>query len=604
MVRCPHCGHDSGDRSFCDACNGVLPGSRVFPLPAVVTLPDGRALDCSAWQGSWPTDCWAPLSCTHDAQPFRLYALNHGWWRELALEVRRRQAISLDVLAPIHVIPVGDGVVVAAEALPGAKAALDAAPEGVETAPLDRLLAECRVLVTALEVLHEVGLVWLHFDPTALLTDGPRLSIANLDLQVFPAGTCPDCLRLAPAWSPPEVCQFRGERIGPPTDVFHLGMYAYYRLAKLLPGGFPGQGIQAIDFELPPLRVYSPALPPGIAPVIHQALARDPEARFATVSEFLAALECAVASAREGPASTAAVVLEVAGLSVVGRMHTLTGQPNQDDHRILEPGEHGLAVVVADGVSHARVGSGDLASRTACDTLAELLPGALARSETPEHLRAALVSCFLQASRAVLERALAEGPLPEGIDTCDLMSTTALVGVARGPALTLASAGDSRAYLVRDGVAEQLTVDGDVRCVQLARGIAPDEVRAQGADTGALYTCLGVGEPNEKGPAPLRTCVERATPSVTHWQLLPGDVVVLCTDGLVEENLFLSPSDLADLVEAAADLPAAELARHLVEAACLCHRDASDWEPQGCGDDVTCVLIKVSAAPGGAAKEP
>src|SRR5262249_36074189 len=199
------------------------------------------------------------------------------------------QGVSLDVLAPTHVAPVGDGVGAAAEALPGAKAALalDAGPEDALIAPLDRLLAECRVLVTALEGLHEVGLVWLRFDPEALLTDGARLSIANLDLQVFPAGTCPDSLRLAPAWSPPEVCQFRGERIGPATDVFHLGLYAYYRLANLLPGGFPGQGLEAIDFEVPPLRVYTPDLPPGLAPIMHKALARDPEARFPTVSEFL-----------------------------------------------------------------------------------------------------------------------------------------------------------------------------------------------------------------------------------------------------------------------------------------------------------------------------
>jgi serine/threonine protein phosphatase PrpC len=587
MVRCPHCGNDSLDRAFCEACNGALPGSKLLPLPAVVSLPDGRAFDCSAWDGAWPHNPWTALCCTRDGRPHRLYALNPGWWRELAAPVRRRQAARLDVLAPIHIVPVGDGAVVIAEGLPGAVPALPAGGED----PLDGLLADCKRLGATLAALHDAGLVWLNFDPEALLTDGQQVDVANLDLQVFPAGACPGSLSLGAAWSPPEVGGFRAEQIGPPTDVFHLSLYAYYCLANLLPGGFLGRGLEAIDFDLPPLRVYAPDLPAGIAPVLRRGCARDPESRFPTVAAFLQALEGAVASARARAASTAAVSLDAGGATAIGRTHALAGQPNQDDHRIL-PLAEALVAVVADGVSYARIGSGDLASRTACATLVELLPDALARSDNLGHLEAALTSCCLQASRAVLERSLAAGPPPAGIDSCELMSTTALVGVVRGSLLTLANVGDSRAYLVRDGVAEQLTVDGDVRCVRLGLGAAPDEVRDMGADATALYACLGVSEPDGRGG--LRTWVERATPRVNHWPLLPGDAVVLATDGLVEENVFLDPSELAALVQAGAELPAAELARHLVEAACLLHRDASAWEPHGCGDDVTCVVIKVS----------
>src|SRR5262245_16642868 len=171
MVRCPFCGHDLAERSFCDACNGVLPGSNVVPVPGAVSLPDGRTFDCSAWAGQWPHDWWTPLHCTWEGRAHRLYALNPAWWRELGPLVRRRLALRLEVLAPIHVVPADDGAVVVAEGLPGARPALPVGgPEAADR--LDQLLAECRLLGAALEALHAAGLVWLDFDPEALLTDG------------------------------------------------------------------------------------------------------------------------------------------------------------------------------------------------------------------------------------------------------------------------------------------------------------------------------------------------------------------------------------------------------------------------------------------------
>jgi serine/threonine protein phosphatase PrpC len=172
------------------------------------------------------------------------------------------------------------------------------------------------------------------------------------------------------------------------------------------------------------------------------------------------------------------------------------------------------------------------------------------------------------------------------------MSSTALVGVLRGGELTLACAGDSRAYLVTQTGAEQLTVDGDVRCTQLAEGAPPEEVGALGVDALALYTCLGVGEVDARGA--FRCSVERSTPQVSRWRLLPGDVVVLCTDGLVEEGVFLSPADLAGLVAEGRGLPAQALAERLVAAADVRQREPSPQEPDGLGDNITCVVLVVA----------
>ena len=161
-------------------------------------------------------------------------------------------------------------------------------PDGV--ALLGQLLDEVSTLGSALRPLHEAGLLWLNFDPQGLECAGGRLQLTNLDLVLFAAGEGPEFLQLSPAYCAPETYYGCPEQIGPATDVFHLGLYAYYRLAGLLPGGFPGQGLGAFDFALPPLRVYRPRLPPGVVPVLGRALALDPVDRFGSVADFVDAL--------------------------------------------------------------------------------------------------------------------------------------------------------------------------------------------------------------------------------------------------------------------------------------------------------------------------
>jgi serine/threonine protein phosphatase PrpC len=116
-------------------------------------------------------------------------------------------------------------------------------------------------------------------------------------------------------------------------------------------------------------------------------------------------------------------------------------------------------------------------------------------------------------------------------------------------------------------------------------------VRELGAEATALYSCLGVSDPGPDGK--LIPFVARSLPFITHWKLLPGDVVVLCSDGLVEEGVFLDPVELAGLLISETDRPASELAELLVQAAKLRHRNPTPWEPEGCGDDVTCIVLVV-----------
>ena len=63
------------------------------------------------------------------------------------------------------------------------------------------------------------------------------------------------------------------------TDVFHLALFAYYWLGGLLPHGFPGEGLESFEYQLPKLRIYAPRLPPGIAAVLTRGMALDPRLR-------------------------------------------------------------------------------------------------------------------------------------------------------------------------------------------------------------------------------------------------------------------------------------------------------------------------------------
>ena len=173
------------------------------------------------------------------------------------------------------------------------------------------------------------------------------------------------------------------------------------------------------------------------------------------------------------------------------------------------------------------------------------------------------------------------------------MSTTALIGILDGDELHLANVGDSRAYLVANGLAEQLTVDGDVASSQLALGTPPEQVQELGAAGKALRFCLGACRETESGE--LVVDVQRARPQISRWQLKPGDTMVLCSDGLVEERVFLEPEDLATIIEAGRDLTSQQLAEHLVAAADAKQRVPSPTEPNGYGDNITAIVLRFVA---------
>ena len=107
---------------------------------------------------------------------------------------------------------------------------------------------------------------------------------------------------------------------------------------------------------------------------------------------------------------------------------------NNEDYCLIEP-ELGL-YVLADGMGGAK--AGECASRMAVDTVAEIVQQAGRRDSQ------VLLSAVEEANRRVLEAAHSD-PSLEG------MGTTLVAALEVDGALSIASVGDSRAYVLDDG---------------------------------------------------------------------------------------------------------------------------------------------------------
>lgn len=559
-------------------------------LPSELNLPDGP-LDLSLFSGHWPEDL-LPRWLQRTQGWVRLYALSPEQYDNLREELHERQATHLPFLPPVHLHQYQGGALVWAEsAAPEQRLALPDVHQD-ESVLLSRLLTLGTRLADLLSGLHRAGFLWTSFDPSALESTAQGLRIRNLDLLLPRVGRPLHHLDAVAAYAAPERMAFAHERLCPATDVFSLAVLIYYLLMGR-PEGFPGQGPAAFDYDFPPLRIYRPRLPLGIEPVLRRALHPDPLLRYPTPTAFLRAFQNALAQISTRQQVSIPVALDVAGDSRIGRFHQVTNTPNQDRFLILPLGEQ-LVLAVADGVTHALIGSGDLASETAIASFTQTFQQHLASGtemRSSQARTALLTQAFEQASRDIFQRALAEPLGRFATDPCDLMSSTALVGWLQGRHLILGNLGDSRAYLVRHGMVEQLTVDGDLRTLYLSQGIAPEEVNALGPMVASLYRCLGVAYATKD--AQLALDLQRCVPDLSEWFLLPGDTVILCSDGLVEEGVFLSAEHLPALVQGGT---AAEAVQRLIEAACALHRDPSPAEPEGCGDDVTCIVIRVLPA--------
>jgi serine/threonine protein phosphatase PrpC len=174
--------------------------------------------------------------------------------------------------------------------------------------------------------------------------------------------------------------------------------------------------------------------------------------------------------------------------------------------------------LVADGMGGHE--AGNVASRTVNQIVTDwiirtkVLPDlrkATRKLTTEDATGELLTQAIRQASKVIVRHGQAK--------SSDLGSTvtTALV---IGDVATIANAGDSRTYLLRDGQLEQITQDHSLVARLVDAGvIGPEEVRAH-PQRNQIYRCLG-----RKPVVEVDTFTR---------QLRSGDVLVLCSDGLWE----------------------------------------------------------------------
>ncbi|MEI6777227.1 MAG: protein kinase [Chloroflexales bacterium] len=140
----------------------------------------------------------------------------------------------------------------------------------------------------------EIDALLLDIGPTSVvLTDFGVARMIKDSVEHTAAGT----ILGSPAYMSPE--QGRGERVGPGSDIYSLGIVLY----ELLTGRVPFDAdtpfaivIKHSTAPLPPPRHVRPDLPTPVEQVLLKALAKDPQDRFADAAAFGVAVREATAS--------------------------------------------------------------------------------------------------------------------------------------------------------------------------------------------------------------------------------------------------------------------------------------------------------------------
>ena len=242
------------------------------------------------------------------------------------------------------------------------------------------------------------------------------------------------------------------------------------------------------------------------------------------------------------PGTSDEVVVHVFGRTDVGKMRehnedafvvadltrgNATLQPEVRSHVV---GDRGSLFMVADGMGGAA--AGEIASAMAIEEVLSELSSNLTAGDAPtEEGFAMAIKRATSAANAKIHMFAVEHPEFRG------MGTTATVAGVFGDSVYLAQVGDSRAYLVRGGVAQQITKDQSLMQRLTEAGELTVEEAEQSERRNIILQALGP-EPQIKV-------------DLTSQQLRRGDVLVLCSDGLSGQ---VRPDDIARIITEEPDL--------------------------------------------------
>ena len=193
-------------------------------------------------------------------------------------------------------------------------------------------------------------------------------------------------------------------------------------------------------------------------------------------------------------------------------------------------GPRGALFMVADGLGGAA--AGEIASGMAVDIVLQEMRRTWASAPTsdPDAFAHALKRACDLANTRIYEYAM-KNPDHRGL------GTTATIAGLLGDTLYLVQVGDSRAYVVRDGVAQQITKDQSLMQRLIEAGEMTPEEAEQSERKNIILQALGP-EPTVKI-------------DLTHQSVRRGDMLVLCTDGLSGQ---VRKDEISRVVQAERDL--------------------------------------------------
>lgn len=265
--------------------------------------------------------------------------------------------------------------------------------------------------------------------------------------------------------------------------------------------------------------------------------------------------------------------IQRAHLNVEAQTHAgMTGKNNEDRYAVAsfvledENKTPVLFAVLADGIGGHR--AGEVAAELAVNHIMQVV----AKSDG-QHIQQTIQKAVTEASDAIAAHSASNENLKG-------MGATCAIAWIIGDKLYTAYVGDSRIYLMRGGRIQQLTVDHSWVQEAIEKGLLTPEMAREHPNVHVIRRYLGSPEPPEpdfrlkffEGEG------DQQAESNQGLQLLPDDVLLLCSDGLTD---LAWNDEILETVRTRSNIK--EGARALIDLA----------NSRGGHDNITVVLISV-----------
>jgi serine/threonine protein phosphatase PrpC len=252
------------------------------------------------------------------------------------------------------------------------------------------------------------------------------------------------------------------------------------------------------------------------------------------------------------------LVVQAAGKTDVGVVRA-----NNEDNFGFDV-RHGI-FIVCDGMGGQA--AGELASKIAVDTVLGYFRRdprhaafpVLGRQFEGVSERATGLANAIQLANQAIQTAASQNAEHTG------MGSTIVAVRAEGNLFSIANVGDSRIYLVREGGIQLLTRDHSLVMEQVRRGLLTLEEAENSKMQNVIVRALGSEESVE--------------PDLEDHEFAPGDVLLLCSDGM---SRYVKENTMVEVV--GRNIALAPACEELIEAA----------KSGGSDDNITCMLLRAA----------